>query len=138
MTERTHGRVTISMDEEHLKALERIALNAGYTWGEKGNVSAMFRAVAEGNAAIIHEECPEYVTYMVSPSDHKALAAMAKAFGYVWGDKGHVPGVLRAIAAGRMCVGMIGTESEAKRMKEECKEGFIDYDPLDNLQVIPF
>ena len=138
MVERTNGRKTLSMASEHMKSLERQAYNAGYVWGGKGNISAMLRAVAEGKAAIIHEETPDYVTYIISPDDHESLAAMAKAFGFVWGDKGHVPGVLRAIAAGHMCVGMIGTEEQAKKMKEECSEGFIGYEPLDNLQVVPF
>lgn len=51
---RKNETTTLSLSPKHKAALEQMAVNAGYTWGDNGkpNVSAWLRAIAEN-------ECPE-------------------------------------------------------------------------------
>lgn len=52
MAVRKNGRKTLSLSSEHLYALELCALHYGYAWGNRGNVSGMMRAIAEGDLVL--------------------------------------------------------------------------------------
>lgn len=49
---RKNETITLSLSPKHKAALEQMAVNAGYTWGENGkpNISAWLRAIAENES----------------------------------------------------------------------------------------
>jgi hypothetical protein len=44
--------VTLSIDESDLATLEDIALEFGQTWGDRGNISALMKAIAQGKLRV--------------------------------------------------------------------------------------
>lgn len=44
--------LTISLSESQRKELEQLALNMGFAWRDKGNISEMMRAIASGTIAL--------------------------------------------------------------------------------------
>jgi hypothetical protein len=55
---------TFSLTPDQIAALESIAFNLGYRWGDRGNASALMRAIAEGKVAV--------GDYQSSPSPNKS------------------------------------------------------------------
>lgn len=48
--------ITLSLSIEEKKELEKIALQFGYTWGEKPNVSALMKAIASKQLKIYWDD----------------------------------------------------------------------------------
>jgi hypothetical protein len=55
---RKQESITLSLSLEQKAELENIALEFGYLWGEKPNISALIKAIAKGELLLIKPESP--------------------------------------------------------------------------------
>lgn len=49
---RKYKSATFSLTPDQIASLEAIADSLGYRWGERGNISAMLKAIADGQLAV--------------------------------------------------------------------------------------
>ena len=55
---RKQESVTLSLSLEHKAELEKLSLEFGYLWGEKPNVSALLKAIADGELLLSRSNKP--------------------------------------------------------------------------------
>lgn len=55
---RKDKKITISAAPGTRERLEALALTLGYTWGERGNLSAFLDAIADGNLMVTPADLP--------------------------------------------------------------------------------
>lgn len=66
--------ITLSVEPGDKEALEAICVEFGQTWGDKPNLSALFKAIAKKQLKVVWADSPE-----VPPHDFKRQAIL-KAF----------------------------------------------------------
>lgn len=55
---RKQESVTLSLSLEHKASLEQIAVENGYLWGEKPNISGLLKAIADGELLLSKSDQP--------------------------------------------------------------------------------
>lgn len=55
---RKQESITLSLTLEHKAELEKIAVEFGYLWGEKPNISALLKAIADGDILLSKSDKP--------------------------------------------------------------------------------
>lgn len=55
---RKHESITLSLSLEHKAELEKLSLDFGCLWGEKPNVSALLKAIADGEIVLSRSDKP--------------------------------------------------------------------------------
>ena len=53
---RKQESITLSISEKHKSKLEKLSVEFGYLWGEKPNVSALLKAIADGDLLLSKSE----------------------------------------------------------------------------------
>lgn len=55
---RKQESITLSLSPEHKAELEKLSVEFGYLWGEKPNISALLKAIADGDLLLSKSDKP--------------------------------------------------------------------------------
>jgi hypothetical protein len=100
-------KISVFLTEREKESLHQLALDYGYKWGKTGNISALLRAIADGEITItknsvknteLNRDKEKSRTFLVHPGDKRTIRYIAIETKCLIRNRENISDLIRCIA----------------------------------------